>query len=271
MDPGAPGPNAGRRERPWDPSRTTSRLRRRAPAIEGSADRSNDPSVTSAAHRRTWVAPRKEQRPFVPEETNLVVSDSQGHATMTDPLSLSETKRLASTADTILLRATRTADLETPIGAFLRLDDGVTPAYLLESVEGGERLGRYSFLGLGPRRLLEVADGVARTTARPVGVTTTRPTSPSRRRRRPTRWRRCAPSSRAAAWFPSTGCRASPAAPSARSATTRSRPSSRPCRSPTATRCGPDRRLRDGPGHRLRPPHPHAVGDRVAAHRCARS
>jgi len=38
------------------------------------------------------------------------------------------------------------ADLETPIGAFLRLDDGVTPAYLLESVEGGERLGRYSFL-----------------------------------------------------------------------------------------------------------------------------
>ena len=78
---------------------------------------------------------------------------------MTDPLSLTETKRLAGTADTILLRATRTADLETPIGAFLRLDDGVTPAYLLESVEGGERLGRYSFLGIGPRRLLEVRGG----------------------------------------------------------------------------------------------------------------
>ncbi len=89
---------------------------------------------------------------------------------MTDPLSLGETKRLAGTADTILLRATRTADLETPIGAFLRLDDGVTPAYLLESVEGGERLGRYSFLGVGPRRLLEVRDGEARTTTRAVGV-----------------------------------------------------------------------------------------------------
>jgi len=89
---------------------------------------------------------------------------------MTDPLSLQETKRLVSTADTILVRATRTADLETPIGAFLRLDDGVTPAYLLESVEGGERLGRYSFLGVGPRRLLEVTDGFARTTSRPVGV-----------------------------------------------------------------------------------------------------
>lgn len=89
---------------------------------------------------------------------------------MTDPLSLAEARRLAATADTILLRATRTADLETPIGAFLRLDDGVTPAYLLESVEGGERLGRYSFLGVGPRRLLEVRDGEARTTTREVGV-----------------------------------------------------------------------------------------------------
>ncbi len=97
---------------------------------------------------------------------------------MTDPLSLAETKRLAGTADTILLRATRTADLETPIGAFLRLDDGVTPAYLLESVEGGERLGRYSFLGVGPRRLLEVRDGEARTTTREVGVTEYAPDLP---------------------------------------------------------------------------------------------
>jgi anthranilate synthase component I len=88
----------------------------------------------------------------------------------TDPLSLTEAKRLAGNADTLLLRATRPADLETPIGAFLRLDDGATPAYLLESVEGGERLGRYSFLGIGPRRLLEVRDGTARTLTRPVTV-----------------------------------------------------------------------------------------------------
>jgi anthranilate synthase component 1 len=89
---------------------------------------------------------------------------------MTDPLSLTQAKRLAGNADTLLLRATRAADLETPIGAFLRLDDGTTPAYLLESVEGGERLGRYSFLGIGPRRLLEVRDGRARIQERPVGV-----------------------------------------------------------------------------------------------------
>ena len=86
----------------------------------------------------------------------------------TDPLSLTEAKRLANSADTLLLRATRPADLETPIGAFLRLDDGTTPAYLLESVEGGERLGRYSFLGIGPRRLLEVRDGRSTITTRPL-------------------------------------------------------------------------------------------------------
>jgi anthranilate synthase component 1 len=86
-----------------------------------------------------------------------------------DPISLGEAKRLAPSADTILLRATRTADLETPIGAFLRLDDG-GPAYLLESVEGGERLGRYSFLGVGPRRLLQVRDGQAAMQTRPVSV-----------------------------------------------------------------------------------------------------
>ncbi|MBA2315036.1 MAG: anthranilate synthase component I family protein [Chloroflexi bacterium] len=90
--------------------------------------------------------------------------------TTTDPLSLAQARRHAATADTVLLRATRPADLETPIGAFLRLDDGTTPAYLLESVEGGERLGRYSFLGIGPRRLLEVRDGVARVQTRPVTV-----------------------------------------------------------------------------------------------------
>jgi anthranilate synthase component 1 len=97
--------------------------------------------------------------------------------TTADPISLAQTRRLAANADTILLRATRPADLETPIGAFLRLDDG-GPAYLLESVEGGERLGRYSFLGVGPRRLLDVRDGVARVQTRPVSVPTYAPDLP---------------------------------------------------------------------------------------------
>src|SRR5690349_13417252 len=103
-------------------------------------------------------------------EVVLIQEPEAPHVTTTHPLSLTQAKRLASNADTLLLRATRAADLETPIGAFLRLDDGVTPAYLLESVEGGERLGRYSFLGVGPRRLIEVRDGKARIQERPVTI-----------------------------------------------------------------------------------------------------
>jgi anthranilate synthase component 1 len=97
---------------------------------------------------------------------------------LTDPLSLREVRRLSGSADTILLTATRNADLETPIGAFMRFDDG-GPAFLLESVEGGERLGRYSFMGVGPRRLLTVRDGKATIQSRPVGVNGFSPDLPS--------------------------------------------------------------------------------------------
>ncbi len=46
------------------------------------------------------------------------------------------------------------ADLETPVSAFLKIDDG-RYAYLLESVEGGEQWGRYSFLGSRPTVVVE--------------------------------------------------------------------------------------------------------------------
>ncbi|MDQ7801763.1 MAG: anthranilate synthase component I [Armatimonadota bacterium] len=50
------------------------------------------------------------------------------------------------------------ADLETPITAFLKLRD-LPHAFLLESVEGGERLARYSFLGAAPRLVVTYRDG----------------------------------------------------------------------------------------------------------------
>ena len=40
------------------------------------------------------------------------------------------------------------ADLDTPVSAYLKLRS-LGPRFLLESVEGGERLARYSFLGFG--------------------------------------------------------------------------------------------------------------------------
>ncbi len=42
------------------------------------------------------------------------------------------------------------ADLQTPVGAFLRIGRDAAYAFLLESIEGGERVARYSFLGANP-------------------------------------------------------------------------------------------------------------------------
>lgn len=41
-------------------------------------------------------------------------------------------------------------DMETPVAMFKRLERYSRSGYLLESVEGGEHLGRYSFLGISP-------------------------------------------------------------------------------------------------------------------------
>ncbi len=45
---------------------------------------------------------------------------------------------------------TLTADLETPVSAFLRAAWNQPECFLLESVEGGEQVGRYTFIGLAP-------------------------------------------------------------------------------------------------------------------------
>ena len=45
------------------------------------------------------------------------------------------------------------ADLETPVSAYLKVARGPY-SYLLESVEGGERLGRYSFIGTNPYKVI---------------------------------------------------------------------------------------------------------------------
>lgn len=52
------------------------------------------------------------------------------------------------------------ADLETPISVFMKLCLDEPGAFLLESVEGGERVARYSFLGCRPLLTLVSRDGV---------------------------------------------------------------------------------------------------------------
>jgi len=52
------------------------------------------------------------------------------------------------------------ADLETPVSAFAKLR-GNQPAFLLESVEGGENVSRFSFIGCNPRKIISAQPGDA--------------------------------------------------------------------------------------------------------------
>jgi anthranilate synthase component 1 len=52
----------------------------------------------------------------------------------------------------------RSADLLTPVSAYLALKDDAPYSFLFESVEGGEKLARYSFLGRDPYRILTARD-----------------------------------------------------------------------------------------------------------------
>jgi len=65
----------------------------------------------------------------------------------------------AATTTLVPVRRERLADLETPVSAFAKLRP--FGAFLLESAEGGERMGRYSFIGVDPRATLVLRDGVA--------------------------------------------------------------------------------------------------------------
>lgn len=61
---------------------------------------------------------------------------------------------LAADHDVVPVAREVYADLATPISAFMALAGDAEHAFLLESVVGGERLGRYSFLGVGDREVV---------------------------------------------------------------------------------------------------------------------
>ena len=66
--------------------------------------------------------------------------------------SLSEFVKLSKQGNVIPVYGELLADLETPVSAFMKLDDERF-SYLLESVEGTEKVARFSFLGSRPRLL----------------------------------------------------------------------------------------------------------------------
>src|SRR5436305_15344138 len=63
------------------------------------------------------------------------------------PATFEEFEREAARGNVVPVVRTVLADLQTPVGAFLRVAGGARYAFLLESVEGVERIARYSFLG----------------------------------------------------------------------------------------------------------------------------
>ena len=67
--------------------------------------------------------------------------------------SLEEVRELAREHNLIPLRHTFIDDCETPVSAFLKLREA-GPSFLLESAEQGQRVGRYSFIGYRPRKVL---------------------------------------------------------------------------------------------------------------------
>jgi anthranilate synthase component I len=70
-----------------------------------------------------------------------------------------EFQRLAKQGNLIPIYDILPADLLTPVSAYLRIAQGARYSFLLESVEGGEKIARYTFAGANPEEVFRYAGG----------------------------------------------------------------------------------------------------------------
>lgn len=70
------------------------------------------------------------------------------------PTSFEDFERQAGQGNVVPVVRSVLADLLTPVGAFMLLADDSPYSFLLESVEGGERIARYTFLGADPEMII---------------------------------------------------------------------------------------------------------------------
>ncbi len=75
-------------------------------------------------------------------------------------LSIEEVEKLKTQGNVIPIYREIMADMETPVSAYLKIANG-SYSFLLESVEGGERLARYSFIGSDPYLTVRLENGTA--------------------------------------------------------------------------------------------------------------
>jgi anthranilate synthase component 1 len=73
--------------------------------------------------------------------------------------SFAEFSRLAKQGNLIPVYDVFSADLLTPVSAYLRITQGARYSFLLESVEGGEKIARYTFAGAHPEEVFRYANG----------------------------------------------------------------------------------------------------------------
>lgn len=72
--------------------------------------------------------------------------------------SFEEFRILAKEGNVIPVYETLLADTETPVSVYLKIRNESAYSFLLESVEGGEQLGRYSFIGFNPFMSFSIRD-----------------------------------------------------------------------------------------------------------------
>jgi anthranilate synthase component 1 len=70
-----------------------------------------------------------------------------------------EFQRLAKQGNLIPVYDIFPADLLTPVSAYLRIAQGARYSFLLESVEGGEKIARYTFAGAHPEEIFRYGNG----------------------------------------------------------------------------------------------------------------
>src|SRR6267143_934799 len=127
-------------------------------------------SPTWCARRRTrqrrparcwpvWRTSRRRRWRRLASRTRILQRhDGRGHVSVS--LTLDEVKQRARRAPMVPIFRDMLSDALTPVTAYAALaSDG--PAYLLESVERGEHLGRYSFVAADPMAIVTIAGGVA--------------------------------------------------------------------------------------------------------------
>src|ERR1051325_11634724 len=87
-----------------------------------------------------------------PHGWRLATKRHTKHKEMLDlqPASFEAFEREARQGNVVPVVRSVLADLHTPVGTFMRIADKAPYSFLLESVEGGERIARYSFLGAEP-------------------------------------------------------------------------------------------------------------------------